>query len=108
MITIYWNLHLTAPILALARIIKNPWLLNNVLNDERHWQEFVISKYQLGSGLPVIKPELLFGDFNETVFPYASLDGSSLPTDLALLKKFAREINDCSYFEIGTWLSVAL
>jgi len=54
-------------------------------------------------GFPVIMPRDLFGDFNETVSPFAFLDGGSLPTDLALLKKLARNIKDCSYFEIGTW-----
>ena len=88
---------------AFGQIAKNPWLLNRVLNDERHWQKYVIRKYGIDNGLPVVMPESLFGDFSETVSPYASLDGSSFPSDLALLKKFARGIADCSYFEIGTW-----
>lgn len=62
-----------------------------------------MKQYGLDQGLPVINPEELFGDFSETIEPFAFLDGGSLPTDLALLKKLARRIPDCNYFEIGTW-----
>ena len=84
-------------------IIRNPWLLNKVLEDERHWKNEVTKKYGFQNGLPVIRAEELFGDFSETIDPFAFLDGGSLPTDLALLKKLARRIPRCSYFEIGTW-----
>jgi hypothetical protein len=89
---------------ALAVIIKNPWLLNKILDEDNKWQKHVSKKYSgFKGGLPVVLPEALFGDFEETVFPYASLDGSSLPTDLVLLKKLARSFEHCSYFEVGTW-----
>lgn len=88
---------------ALSMIARNPWLLNNVLEDDLYWKKYIDKSYGLANGLPVITAESLFGDFNETVSPYASLDGSSLPADLALLKKLARWFPDCSYFEIGTW-----
>jgi predicted O-methyltransferase YrrM len=88
---------------AVIRIIRNPWLLNKVLDDDLHWMEYIAKHHGFKNSLPVITPESLFGDFSETVAPYASLDGSSLPTDLALLKRLARTFPDCSYFEIGTW-----
>jgi len=88
---------------ALNQIIRNPWLLNKVLDDERFWRKKVMKQYGLDQGLPVINPEELFGDFSETIEPFAFLDGGSLPTDLALLKKLARRIPNCNYFEIGTW-----
>jgi predicted O-methyltransferase YrrM len=84
-------------------MIKNPWLLNKVLDDNSYWLKYVDDSYGTAHGLPVIQHSDLFDDFEETIFPYASLDGSSLPTDLALLKKLARRFEDCSYFEIGTW-----
>ena len=88
---------------AISLIIRNPWLLNRVLEEDMYWKRKVIENYGFQSGLPVIRPEELFGDFSETVDPFAFLDGGSLPTDLALLKKLARRMPHCSYFEIGTW-----
>ncbi len=35
--------------------------------------------------------------------PMTFLDGGSLPTDMMLLAGLAEGIEDCSYFEIGTW-----
>ena len=88
---------------ALWLAMKNPWLLNRILEEDAVWEKYVREKYAMEGGFPVIRPEALFGDFTETVSPFAFLDGGSEPTDLALLKKLARGIPDCSYFEIGTW-----
>ena len=88
---------------ALSLIIRNPWLLNKVLEEDEYWKSEVGKKYSFQDGLPVIRAEELFGDFSETIEPFAFLDGGSLPTDLALLKKLARRFPHCSYFEIGTW-----
>jgi len=94
---------LSKSIKALSLIIRNPWLLNKILDDDRNWKRFTREKFERENGLPVLHPVDLFGDFNETVEPFAYLDGGSLPTDLALLKKLARGIPHCKYFEIGTW-----
>jgi predicted O-methyltransferase YrrM len=88
---------------ALALIIRNPWLLNKVLEADQYWKNEVTRKYRFHYGLPVLKADELLGDFTETIDPFAFLDGGSLPTDLALLKKLARQILHCRYFEIGTW-----
>ena len=88
---------------AISLIIRNPWLLNRVIEEDMHWKRKVIKSYGFQDGLPVIRADELFGDFSETVDPFAFLDGGSLPTDLALLKKLARGFPHCSYFEIGTW-----
>jgi predicted O-methyltransferase YrrM len=88
---------------AISLILRNPWLLNKVLEEDQYWKRKVIKSYGFALGLPVINAEELFGNFSETVDPFAFLDGGSLPTDLALLKKLARRIPHCSYFEIGTW-----
>jgi len=94
---------LSKTIAAIGQVIRNPWLLNKVLDDDRNWKRKISRWPGTENGFPVIMPWALFGDFNETVSPFAFLDGGSLPTDLALLKKLARKIKDCSYFEIGTW-----
>ena len=88
---------------ALYQIVRNPWLLNKVLDDDRYWENKVNNNFGFHYGLPVISAMELFGDFSETVDPFAFLDGGSMPTDLALLKKLARGFPQCSYFEIGTW-----
>lgn len=88
---------------AISLIVRNPWLLNRVLDEDKYWKSKVSKSFGFANGLPVIRAEELFGDFTETVDPFAFLDGGSLPTDLALLKKLARGIPNCSYFEIGTW-----
>jgi len=88
---------------AVSLIIRNPWLLNKVLDDDKYWHSKVIKNFGFRSELSVVNADELFGDFTETIDPFAFLDGGSLPTDLALLKKLARRIPHCSYFEIGTW-----
>jgi len=87
---------------ALGLILSNPWLLNKVL-DDTVWEDYVISQYAMKQGFPVVSPQQLGISYAEPVFPYAFLDGGSLPTDLALLNGLARIIPDCRYFEIGTW-----
>ena len=88
---------------AIAAIIKNPWLLNNVLADDAVWQQYLEKNYQLKNGLPVVDINQLSPNFTETLDCVAFLDGSSLPTDFALLKSLTKKFKDCSYFEIGTW-----
>ncbi len=87
----------------LWQIVRNPWLLNLVIDNEEDWRKKVIKKYGLESGLPFIDIQDLFPEFEEVVSPYAFLDGSCQPTDLALLRALARKFKAESYLEIGTW-----
>ena len=84
-------------------ILRNPWLLNKILEHDSTWKKYVEDKYKMPAGLPLIFSEDLFDDFNITIEPFSFLDGGSLPTDLALLKKLASMTDHCKYFEIGTW-----
>lgn len=88
---------------ALGLIARRPYLLNLVLNENEVWQKYVSKHFGLGKGLPVVELETLFPDFKANIPVFAFLDGGSLPTDIALLMKFAESFGDCSYFEIGTW-----
>ena len=88
---------------AIIAIIRNPWLLNNVLEDNDLWKKYVIKGYKLGKGLPVIDFENIIKSKSEQINTFACLDGGSLVTDHILLKSLASQINNCSYFEIGTW-----
>ena len=88
---------------AIRRIIRHPYLLNLVLNDEGSNKEDVISKYGMKDGLPVLEINELFPDFHETANPYAYLSGATMPIDIALLKALAKRQGVNDYFEIGTW-----
>ena len=88
---------------ALGLIINNPYLLNNVIDDEQNWHRYISKKYGLTNGLPVVDITTLFPDFNIKVAPYAYLDGATLPIDIAVLKALAVKYNVNDYFEIGTW-----
>jgi len=94
---------LSKAIKALSLIVQKPYLLNNVIEDESIWKEYVEKNYNLEFGLPMIDITTLFTDFNETVNPYAYLDGATLPIDIALLKALAKKYKVENYFEIGTW-----
>jgi len=88
---------------AIFQIVKNPFLLNLVINDESNWKNYVYKKYRLNYGLPLVEITEIFTDFDETVNPYAYLDGATLPIDIALLKALSKKYNVKKYFEIGTW-----
>ena len=88
---------------AIGAILQNPWLLNRVLEDDKLWEKYLSKKNYPEKGLPVAEPDTLFPEFAETLHTFAFLDGSSLPTDIALLKLLAKRFRACRYFEIGTW-----
>lgn len=88
---------------ALRLIAARPVLLNHVIDDEQVWRSYVEKKYGLGRGLPVVELKDLFDGFDAEIPTFAFLDGGSLPTDIALLMNLAKQIDNCSYFEIGTW-----
>ena len=87
---------------AIGRIIRHPYLLNLVLQDEGSNKEDVIKKYGLPDGLPVLEINTLFPDFEEVAKPYAYLSGATMPIDIALLRALAKRYEVKDYFEIGT------
>lgn len=86
---------------AVKAILKNPWLLNKVLEDDQVWFNHLESKHSYIGTFPVINSEDLITNTQLNTFGF--LGGGSLPTDIMLLKSLAESIRDCSYFEIGTW-----
>lgn len=88
---------------AIGAILKNPWLLNRVLEDDKVWERYLRKKNYPEKGLPVVEPDILFPEFSEELNTFAFLDGGCLPTDIVLLKLLAKKYTDCQYFEIGTW-----
>jgi len=88
---------------AIKLVAKQPALLNHVLDDNEVWKKYVMKKYNLPDGLPMVQLHHLFPGFEMEIPVFAFLDGGSLPTDIALLMQFAETIPGCNYFEIGTW-----
>jgi predicted O-methyltransferase YrrM len=87
----------------IIEIIKNPWLLNKVLSDDTVWNKYLVKKYNINHGLPMLDINQISNDFSETIESFAFLDGGSLPTDIVLLKLLSKKFTKCTYFEIGTW-----
>ncbi len=88
---------------AAGLLLKQPSLLNNVLNDNEVWHKHVEKNHQRGNGLPVVALETLFPEFEARIPLVAFLDGGSMVTDHALLISLAKQFDNCTYFEIGTW-----
>jgi predicted O-methyltransferase YrrM len=88
---------------AVSLILKQPSLLNKVLDDQDVNRSAVTSVHGMAKGLPTVNISELLPRFNETVDPFCFLDGGSTPLDLALLKGLAKRTEACEYFEIGTW-----
>lgn len=88
---------------AFAEIIKKPWLLNLILQENSVWENKVTKNYNLPHGFPQIQLNDLFPDFAEELNSFSFMGGGSLPTDIALLKSLCRKFENATYFEIGTW-----
>lgn len=86
---------------ATGLLIRKPYLLNKVIDDNDAWRDRLEDKYS--NGFDEIKFAELSGGEEITVKPFAFLEGGSLPTDLALLRTLAGSFEKCRYFEIGTW-----
>jgi predicted O-methyltransferase YrrM len=88
---------------ALYLIVRKPYLLNLILDENDGWLQHIRNNHPTFNQFPEITLTDLFGPMDETIHPFMFLDGGSLPTDLALLKGLARQNENCTYFEIGTW-----
>jgi predicted O-methyltransferase YrrM len=87
---------------AFGLMLKKPYLLNLLIDSEDAKQSYVAKKYGLPQGLPTVDITE-FIDETEEITPYSFLEGSSLPTDFALLRSLCRHNHTEDYLEIGTW-----
>ncbi|MBN2214029.1 MAG: class I SAM-dependent methyltransferase [Bacteroidales bacterium] len=69
---------------------------------EKLFIDSLISDYKIDR-LPTIDLLELFPGFEETLTTYSFLEGTSLITDIMLLKKLAKSYPECNYLEIGSW-----
>ncbi len=88
---------------ALGLILRQPALLNHVINDDDVWQRYVQKHHSMGHGLPVVDISHLVNRFSGELPLFSFLDGGSLPTDILLLKKLAESIEDCRFFFFFSW-----
>jgi predicted O-methyltransferase YrrM len=88
---------------AMGYIIRNPYLLNNILNDEIFFRRTFLKEFALYGSLKQVPLQQMMIEDEIIIEPYGYLGGSSLPTDFALLQSLCRSRNVEDYFEIGTW-----
>ena len=73
-----------------------------ITDSEHYWQEY-LKKYHGGRNqLPSVDIQH-FLSASPSLDKFTFLGGGSLPTDILLLTSLAQNIDNCSYFEIGTW-----
>jgi len=95
---------LSSAFIAIAEIIKNPKLLNRILDDNSVWMNRVKKNHPaFAEGFPVVEITDVLPGFNESLETVDFLGGGSTPPDLALIKALCRTKPACNYFEIGTW-----
>jgi hypothetical protein len=66
-------------------------------------KNIAVNKYKLLQGLKTIDLLELFPNFQESLINYSFLEGTSLITDIAILKKLAQRFDQCDYIEFGSW-----
>jgi hypothetical protein len=71
--------------------------------NEEYWHSQVIRKNYGFSQLPTIDLLDFIPDFGGEVKNYTYLKGTSTVPDILLLKLLATKIENCKYFEIGSW-----
>ena len=66
-------------------------------------KNIVVKKHNLPNGVKTIDLLELFPNFEEQISSYSFLEGTSLITDISILKKLAQRFPDCNYIEFGSW-----
>ena len=74
---------------------------------ERQAEGALRSAYGRGQ-LPTVDVLDLMPDFGGELSAYSFLEGTSLPTDMLLLKRLAQRFAACNYLEIGSWRGESL
>jgi predicted O-methyltransferase YrrM len=88
---------------AVSQLLRKPYLLNLVLNEDSQWEAQIKKSYGYDQALPVVDFMDVCNGSNLSLNTFSFLGGGSLPTDILLLKSLSAQISNCRYFEIGTW-----
>lgn len=87
----------------LRLLLKKPSLINLIIDSDFTWEDYLIKHHNSKTILPIVEIDELIPNLNETLKTISFLGGGSMLTDILLLKGLANQIDDCLYFEIGTW-----
>ena len=95
---------ITGGLTAIVEVLKNPKLLNRILDDNSVWKNTLAKNHpDFIKGFPVVEITDLLPGFKENLETVDFLGGGSTPPDLCLIKALCRTKPSCKYFEIGTW-----
>lgn len=84
-------------------LFKKPSLVNLIIDSDFRWDNYLQKKHRNLTELPTINIKDLITKEALNLSTWSFLGGGSMVTDILLLKYLASKINNCSYFEIGTW-----
>ena len=87
----------------LALLLGKPSRINLILEDEELYRRKAIKKYGKEAEIQWVRLTDLTGSNTGTADPFSFLEGSSLPTDLWLLRALAERTQASVFFETGTW-----
>lgn len=90
-------------LLVIRQLIRAPWLIEKIIEKDLYWEKYISNKFGNIITLPQVELSDICKNLNESVNHYSFLSGSSLVTDIILLKCLAKRFTNCRYFEIGTW-----
>ena len=96
--------------LGLKILIQNPIavIMEGIrVREQVYFKNKLTSEYNINQ-LPTINILELFPNLNEEIDSYSFLNGTSLITDLVLLKSLAKKYDECAYLEIGSWRGESL
>lgn len=96
--------------LGIKLLLQNPLAVlkeGMKVREQHYFKKKIISEYNIEQ-LPTINILDLFPNLDEEIDSYSFLNGTSLITDMILLKSLAKKIDSCAYLEIGSWRGESL
>ena len=92
----------TASLRTFRTLLIHPGSFFLILSDQTPFQKYLKKKYNIEQ-LKTVDINTFLTERKGKIENYTFLDGSSLITDLVLLRSLARSLPECEYLEIGTW-----
>lgn len=87
---------------SIKTLLIHPGSFFLILSDQTPFQKYLKKKYGIEQ-LKTVDINTFMIERKGEIESYTFLDGSSLITDLVLLRSLARSLPECEYLEIGTW-----
>lgn len=92
----------TASLKTIRTLLIHPGAFFVILNDQTPFKKYLKKKYNIEQ-FKTVDINTFLTERKGEIENYTFLDGSSLITDLVLLRSLARSLPECEYLEIGTW-----